>query len=154
FFDETGGQQLIIHAPLGGRINRAWGLALRKRFCRSFDFELQASANDDGLNLSLGPQHSLPLEDIFRFLRADRIERALEQAVLGSPIFTVRWRWNLSRSLALLRFQNGRRVPPPLQRMQADDLLAAIFPAQAACQDNRTDGNVAIPDHPIVFETL
>ena len=154
FFDETGGTQLILHAPFGGRINRAWGLALRKRFCRTFDFELQAAATDDGINLSLGPQHSFPLEDIFRFLRSEGIEDSLQQAVLPSPIFAARWRWNLTRSLALLRSVGGKRVPAPLQRMRADDLLAAIFPAQTQCQDNRVTETVPIPDHPLVFETL
>jgi ATP-dependent Lhr-like helicase len=108
FFDETGGLQLVLHSPLGGRINRAWGLALRKRFCRSFDFELQTAATDDGINLSLGPQHSFPLEEIFEFLRPGQIEETLVQALLASPIFTTRWRWTLTRSLALLRFVNGR----------------------------------------------
>ena len=154
FFDESGGMQLILHAPFGGRINRAWGLALRKRFCRSFDFELQASANDDGINLSLGPQHSFPLEDILQFLRSQGVESVLTQAVLASPIFTARWRWSLTRSLAMLRFSGGKRVPAPLQRMRADDLLCAVFPAQAQCQDNRAGNDVAIPDHPLVFETL
>jgi ATP-dependent helicase Lhr and Lhr-like helicase len=154
FFDESGGTQLVIHSVLGGRINRAWGLALRKRFCRSFDFELQASATDDGINLSLGPQHSFPLEDIFRFLGSRTVEEPLVQAVLASPLFATRWRWTLTRSLALLRFSSGRRVAAHLQRMRADDLLAAIFPAQAGCQDNRQGPDLSIPDHPLVFETL
>jgi ATP-dependent Lhr-like helicase len=154
FFDESGGMQLILHAPFGGRINRAWGLALRKRFCRSFDLELQASANDDGINISLAPQHSFPLEDIFQFLKSAGVENALTQAVLPSPIFATRWRWTLTRSLALLRFVGGSRVPAPLQRMRADDMLAAVFPAQTRCQDNGTGGDIPIPDHPLVFETL
>ena len=154
FFDESGGMQLIIHAPFGSRINRAWGLALRKRFCRTFDFELQASGTEDGINLSLGPQHSFPLEDIFQFLRSHQAEETLRQAVLASPIFTVRWRWTLARALVLLRFAGGKRVPPQIQRMRADDLLAAIFPAQAQCQDNRATPDVEIPVHPLVFETL
>jgi ATP-dependent Lhr-like helicase len=154
FFDETGGMQLVLHAPFGARINKAWGLALRKRFCRGFDFELQAAATDDGINLSLGPQHSFPIEDLFQFLRAHKIEDALVQAVLASPLFTVRWRWTLTRSLALLRFAGGRRVPAPIQRMRSDDLLAAIFPAQAQCQDNRMTADVPVPDHPLVFEAL
>ncbi|HYK90652.1 MAG TPA: DEAD/DEAH box helicase [Acidobacteriota bacterium] len=154
FFDESGGMQLIIHAPLGGRINRAWGLALRKRFCRSFDFELQASGTEDGINLSLGPQHSFPLEDIFQFLRSHKVEDALTQAVLASPIFTTRWRWTITRSLALLRFRGGKRVPAPIQRIRSDDMLAAVFPAQVQCQDNKTTLDVSIPDHPLVFETL
>jgi len=154
FFDESGGMQLIIHAPLGGRINRAWGLALRKKFCRSFDFELQAAATDEGINLSLGPQHSFPLADVFRFVSSRVAAKTLEQAVLPSPIFATRWRWTASRSLALLRFQSGRKVPPPLQRMRSDDLLAAVFPQQAACQDNAPPGDIALPDHPLVFETM
>ncbi len=154
FFDESGGMQVVIHAPFGGRINRAWGLALRKRFCRRFDFELQAAATDDGINLSLGPQHSFPLEDVFQFLHSRGVEDVLGQAVLASPIFSTRWRWTLTRSLALLRFSGGKRVPAPLQRMRSDDLLAAVFPAQASCQDNRQGPDVSIPDHPLVFETL
>ncbi|HZN03842.1 MAG TPA: DEAD/DEAH box helicase, partial [Candidatus Polarisedimenticolia bacterium] len=154
FFDETGGMQLVIHAPLGGRINRAWGLALRKRFCRTFDFELQAAATDDGINLSLGPQHSFPLQDVFHFVRARGVEEVLTQAVLPSPIFAARWRWTVTRSLEVPRWEGGRKVPPPLLRMRCDDLLAAVFPAQAACQDNAPGGDIPIPDHPLVFETL
>ena len=154
FFDESGGMQLVLHAPLGGRINRAWGLALRKRFCRTFDFELQAAATDDGVNLSLSPQHSFPLEDVFRFVRARGVEEVLTQAVLPSPIFTARWRWTATRSLAVPRHQGGRKVPPPILRMRCDDLLAAVFPAQVACQDNAPGGDIQIPDHPLVFETL
>ncbi len=154
FFDESGGMQLVIHAPLGGRVNRAWGLALRKRFCRAFDFELQAAGTDDGISLALGPQHSFPLADVSKFLRSEGVERVLTQAVLASPIFTTRWRWTASRALALLRHQGGRRVPAPLQRMRAEDLLAAVFPAQVACQDNAPAGDVDPPDHPLVFETL
>src|SRR5204863_4616602 len=147
FFDETGGTQLVIHAPLGSRINRAWGLALRKRFCRTFDFELQAAATDDGINLSLGPQHSFPLGEVFRFVRARGVEEVLTQAVLPSPIFTARWRWTVTRSLQVARWEGGRKVAPPLQRMRCDDLLAAVFPAQAACQDNAPGGDIPIPDH-------
>jgi ATP-dependent Lhr-like helicase len=154
FFDETGGMQLVIHAPLGSRINRAWGLALRKRFCRTFDFELQAAATDDGINLSLGPQHSFPLGEVFRFVKARGVEEVLAQAVLPSPIFTARWRWTVTRSLQVPRWEGGRKVPPPLLRMRSDDLLAAVFPAQAGCQDNAPGGDIAIPDHPLVFETL
>jgi ATP-dependent Lhr-like helicase len=154
FFDESGGMQLVLHAPFGSRINRAWGLALRKRFCRKFDFELQASATDDGINLSLGAQHSFPLEDVFQFLRSHQVEETLAQAVLASPVFTVRWRWTLARALALLRFAGGRRVPPQIQRMRADDLLAAVFPAQAGCQDNRAAPDIEIPEHPLVSEAL
>ncbi len=154
FFDESGGMQLVIHAPFGARINRAWGLALRKRFCRTFDFELQAAATDDGINLSLGPQHSFPLADVFRFLKSRNVEPVLTQAVLPSPIFATRWRWTVTRALTIPRHQGGRRVPAPLLRMRSDDLLAAIFPAQAACQDNAPPGDIDIPDHPLVFETL
>ena len=155
FFDEAGGMQLIIHSPVGSRINRAWGLALRKRLCRTFDFELQASVTDDGINISLGPQHSFPLEEVFRYLKSFTTESVLLQAVLGAPVFTTRWRWNATRSLALLRQTGGKRVPTAIQRMRADDLLAAVFPAQSACQDNRIGGaDVEPPDHPLVFETV
>jgi ATP-dependent Lhr-like helicase len=154
FFDESGGMQLVLHSPWGARINRAWGLALRKRFRRSFGFELQASATDDGIVLSLGPQHSFPIEEIGRFLRAAQLGETLVQAVLASPTFATRWRWTLTRSLALLRFARGRRVPAAIQRMRADDLLSAVFPAQTQCQDNRPPQDIAIPDHPLVFETL
>ena len=153
FFDEAGGMQLIIHAPFGGRINKAWGLALRKRFCRSFNFELQAAATDNGLNISLGEQHSFPLADVFRFLDVNTVEAVLEQAVLASPIFNNRWRWDASRSLALLRFRHGHKVPIYIQRMQADDLLAAVFPEAAACQENIV-GDIHIPDHPLVREVM
>jgi ATP-dependent helicase Lhr and Lhr-like helicase len=153
FFDEAGGMQLVLHAPFGGRINRAWGFALRKRFCLTFDFELQAAATDDGIVLSLGPQHSFPLESVFSFLRPATLEADLVQAVLASPLFTTRWRWNATRALALLRHTGGRRVPMPIQRMRAEDLLAAVFPEQVACQDNRM-GPVTPPDHPLVTETI
>src|SRR5262249_2842744 len=123
FFDEAGGMQLVLHAPFGGRINRALGLALRKRFCVSFDFELQAAATDDGIVLSLGEQHSFPLDSVFSMLRSDRYEADLVQAALVSPMFTNRWRWNATRALALLRFTGGRKVPMPIQRMRAEDLL-------------------------------
>ena len=146
--------QLVIHAPFGGRINRAWGMALRKRFCRSFDFELQAAATDDGIVLSLGPQHSFPLETVFSMLRADDVEELLMQAALQAPMFETRWRWNAMRSLALLRSRGGRRVPPALQRMRAQDLIAAVFPGQTACQDNHGGGPIEIPDHPLVRETV
>ena len=153
FFDESGGMQLVLHAPFGGRINRAWGLALRKRFCVSFNFELQAAATDDGIVISLGEQHSFPLQGVASMVRSDRTERDLIQAVLASPMFGNRWRWNATRFLALLRFQHGRRVPMPIQRMRAEDLLAAVFPAQLACQDN-APGPVEPVDHPLVNETL
>src|SRR6202040_2387721 len=153
FFDESGGMQLVIHAPFGGRINKAWGLALRKRFCRSFDFELQAAATDNGINISLGEQHSFPLDAVFEFLRPETVEDVLTQALLDAPMFTARWRWNASRALAIPRFSGGRKVPPPIQRMRADDLMAAVFPDQAACPENLA-GEVRIPDHPLVKETI
>ena len=154
FFDETGGMQLIIHAPLGVRINRALGLGLRKKFCLTFDFELQAAASNDAALLSLGPQHSFPLEDVPAFLRSHSVEDAVSQAVLRSPMFTARWRWNLNRSLAVLRRKGGRINPFNLQRMESDDLMAAVFPSLAACQDNAPAGPVEIPNHPLVRETL
>jgi ATP-dependent Lhr-like helicase len=153
FFDEGGGMQLVIHAPFGARINRAWGLALRKRFCRSFNFELQAAATDNGIVISLGEQHSFPLEIVFEFLRPETVEEVLTQAVLASPMFVARWRWNASRSLAIPRYMGGRKTPPPVQRMRADDLMAAVFPDQAACPENLA-GDVSIPDHPLVRETI
>ncbi len=148
FFDEAGGMQLCLHAPFGSRINRAWGLALRKRFCRTFDFELQAAATDDGILLSLGEQHSFPLADIFDFLHPDTVEAVLMQAVLQSPLFGTRFRWNATRALALSRFQNGKRVPPQIQRARTEDLLAAVFPAQAGCQDNHLAGTSSFPTIP------
>ena len=153
FFDEGGGMQLVIHAPFGGRINKAWGLALRKRFCRSFNFELQAAATDNGLNIALAEQHSFPLADVFQFLQADTVQPILEQASLASPIFGTRWRWDASRALALLRFQNGKKVPPQIQRIRSDDLLASVFPDVAACQEN-IEGDIQIPDHPLVHEVM
>src|SRR5262252_588258 len=153
FFDEAGGQQLVIHAPFGGRINRAWGMALRKRICQSFDFELQAAATDDGVLLSLGPQHSFPLESIFRMVHPSGVKQLLVDAALQAPMFATRWRWNATRSLALIRWQGGRKVAPYLQRMRAEDLLASVFPAQLGCQDNAV-GPIEIPDHPLVNETL
>jgi ATP-dependent Lhr-like helicase len=153
FFDEGGGMQLIIHAPFGGRITKAWGLALRKRFCRSFNFELQAAATDNGLCISLSEQHSFPLADVFHFLHANSVEPVLEQAALQSPIFTTRWRWDANRALSVLRFRGGKKVPPQIQRMRAEDLLAVIFPQAAACQDN-IEGEIEIPDHPLVKEVM
>jgi len=153
FFDEGGGMQLVIHAPFGARINRAWGLALRKRFCRSFNFELQAAATDNGICISLGEQHSFPLDIVFEFLRPATVEEVLTQALLPAPMFTARWRWNATRALAIPRFQGGRKMPPPIQRMRADDLMAAVFPDQAACPENLA-GDVRIPDHPLVKETI
>ncbi len=155
FFDEAGGMQLVIHSPLGSRINRAWGLALRKRFCVGFNVELQASATDEGINISLTPQHSFPVEDVFRYVKPATARETLLQAVMQGPIFPLRWRWTASRALALLRHAGGKRVPAAIQRMRSDDLLAAVFPEAAACQDNALAG-VAIepPDHPLVFETV
>ena len=153
FFDEAGGMQLVIHAPFGGRINKAWGLALRKRFCRSFNFELQAAATDNGLNIALAEQHSFPLADVFHFLTAETVQPILEQAALASPIFGTRWRWDANRALALLRFQGGKKVPPQIQRMRSDDLLASVFPDVAACQENIA-GDIQIPDHPLVNEVM
>ncbi|MDQ3889194.1 MAG: DEAD/DEAH box helicase [Actinomycetota bacterium] len=154
FFDESGGMQLIVHAPLGARINRALGLGLRKKFCVTFDFELQAAASDDAVLLSLGPQHSFPLEDVPSLLRSHTVQDAVSQAVLRSPMFTARWRWNLNRSLAVLRRKGGRLNPFNIQRMEAADLMAAVFPSLAACQDNAPAGPIEIPDHPLVRETL
>jgi ATP-dependent Lhr-like helicase len=153
FFDEGGGMQLVIHAPFGARINKAWGLALRKRFCRSFNFELQAAATDNGLNISLAEQHSFPLADVFNFLHTNSVRHVLEQAVLTSPLFTARWRWDAGRALALLRFRNGKKVPPHLQRIHADDLLASVFPEASACQENIV-GEIQIPDHPLIREVM
>ena len=154
FFDETGGMQLVIHSPLGSRINRAWGMALRKSICRSFDFELQASATDDGINFSLGPSLSFPVADVFSYVDSKSVEEVLTQAVLQAPVFGTRWRWDATRALAILRHTGGRKVPSPLQRMRSDDLLAAVFPAQVACQDNAAGGDIELPDHPLVFETM
>jgi ATP-dependent Lhr-like helicase len=153
FFDEGGGMQLIIHAPFGGRINKAWGLALRKRFCRSFNFELQAAATDNGLNIALAEQHSFPLTDVFQFLQPETVQPILEQAALASPIFGTRWRWDANRSLALLRFMGGKKVPPQIQRMRSDDLMASVFPDVAACQENIV-GDIQIPDHPLLREVM
>ncbi|HUC14941.1 MAG TPA: hypothetical protein VMS00_10860, partial [Acidimicrobiales bacterium] len=154
FFDEGGGMQLVVHSPFGGRVNRGFGLALRKRFCVSFDFELQAAANDDSVILSLGPQHSFPLSSAARMLHPNTVRATLEQAVLASPMFTSRWRWDLSRALAILRFRGGKKNPLPIQRMEADDLMAAVFPALAACQENTPPGPIQLPDHVIVKQVI
>ncbi|HEX9754884.1 MAG TPA: DEAD/DEAH box helicase, partial [Gemmatimonadales bacterium] len=153
FFDESGGMQLVLHAPFGSRVNRAWGLALRKRFCRQFNFELQAAATEDAVLLSLGPQHSFPLETVFRFLHPDSAREILVQALLDAPMFATRWRWNANISLAVPRFRGGRKVPPQIQRMEADDLLAAAFPDAAACLEN-IPGDREIPDHPLVQQVI
>ena len=156
FFDDTGGTQLVIHAPFGARITKAWGLALRKRFCRNFDFELQAAADDNGVVLSIGPTHGFPLERMVKLLDGDdpaTAREALEQAVLAAAPFQVRWRWNVTRALLVRRQQGGKRTPPALQRFRSDDLLTAVFPAQTACQENRPE-RIEIPDHPLVRQTV
>src|SRR5688572_20562137 len=153
FFDEAGGMQLVLHAPFGSRVNRAWALALRKRFCRQFNFELQAAATEDAVLLSLGPQHSFPLADVFRYLHPSTVRDILVQALLDAPVFQTRWRWNATISLAVPRNRGGRKVPPQLQRMQADDLMAAVFPDAAACLEN-IPGDRQIPDHPLVSQTV
>ncbi|HEY0871995.1 MAG TPA: DEAD/DEAH box helicase, partial [Vicinamibacterales bacterium] len=153
FFDQSGGMQLILHAPFGSRINKAWGLALRKRFCRQFNFELQAAATEEALMLSLGPQHSFPLTDVFRYLHPDTTKDVLVQAFLDAPVFKTRWRWNTTISLAVPRARGSRKVPPQIQRMLADDLMAAVFPDAAACLEN-IPGDRQIPDHPLVSQAV
>ena len=153
FFDDAGGTQLVVHSPFGGRLNRAWGLALRKRFCRSFDFELQAVATDDGILLSLGQPHSFPLDTVFQFLNSKTVRDVLVQALLAAPMFGVRWRWNVTRALAVLRRNGGKKVPPFLVRMRSDDLLGLVFPQQQACLENVV-GDIEIPDNPLVRETV
>lgn len=153
FFDESGGMQLVIHSPFGIRINRAWGLALRKRFCRSFNFELQAAATDDAIVLSLGTQHSFPLEEVFRYLHSNSVREVLVQALLDAPMFPIRWRWNATRALALPRQRGGRKIAAPLQRMESENLLAAVFPDQLACLENIV-GDREVPDHPLVRQTI
>ncbi len=153
FFDESGGMQLVIHAPFGSAINRAWGYALRKRFCRSFDFELQATADDDGVILSLGPQHSFPLESLFGMLTSENVQSLLEQAILVQPPFQLRWRWNVTRSLFVMRQKFGKKVPPALQRFRSDDLLTSVFPQLTGCLENHT-GDIELPDHPLVKQTM
>jgi ATP-dependent Lhr-like helicase len=153
FFDEGGGMQLILHAPFGGRLNKAWGLALRKRFCRGFNFELQAAATDNGINISLAEQHSFPLSDVFHFLTEHTAKELLEQAAIASPIFKTRWRWAANRSLQLLRMSKGKRIAPQIQRIRSDDLLASVFPQAAACFETIV-GDIQIPDHPLVNEVM
>jgi ATP-dependent helicase Lhr and Lhr-like helicase len=153
FFDESGGMQLVLHAPFGSRVTKAWGLALRKRFCRQFNFELQAAATEDGLMLSLGPQHSFPLADVFRYLHPETTRDVLVQAFLDAPVFETRWRWNTTISLAVPRARGGRKLAPQLQRMLAADLLASVFPDAAACLEN-IPGDREIPDHPLVAQTV
>ena len=154
FFDPSGGMQLVGHVPYGARLNRALCLALRKRFCVTFDFELQAAASDDAILLSLGPQHSFPLERVPKFLASKTVETVVRQAVLNAPLFPARWRWNLNTSLTVLRMRGGKKNPPAIQRMEADDLMAAVFPTLAACQENVPAGPLDIPDHPLVRQTL
>ena len=153
FFDESGGMQFIVHAPFGGRINRAWGLALRKRFCRKFNFELQAAATENCIILSLGPTHSFPLLEVASYLHPNRVRDVLVQALLDAPLFQVRWRWTATNALAIPRFQGGRKNPPQLQRLQAEDLIALVFPDQLACLEN-IRGEREVPDHPLVEQTL
>ncbi len=153
FFDEAGAQQLIVHSPFGSRVNRAWGLALRKRFCRQFNFELQAAATEEGILLSLGPQHSFPLEDVFKYLHPDSVEDILVQALLDAPMFQTRWRWTATLALALLRWSGGRKVPPQIQRMRSEDLLVSVFPDAAACLETIV-GDREVPDHPLVRQTI
>ncbi|MHB8425760.1 MAG: DEAD/DEAH box helicase [Gammaproteobacteria bacterium] len=153
FFDAVGDQHLVIHAPFGSRINRAWGLALRKRFCRKFNFELQAAALEDTIVLSLGATHSFPLEEAVRYLNSAGAREVLEQAVLAAPMFGTRWRWVVTTALAVQRSRNGKRTPPPFQRADAEDLVAVIFPDQLACAENLA-GAREIPDHPLVQQTL
>jgi ATP-dependent Lhr-like helicase len=148
FFDETGGMQLVVHAPFGAAVTRAWGFAMRKRFCRSFDFELQATADDDGFMLSLGPQHSFPIESLFPRVTSENVRGLCEQAVLRIPMFQVRWRWNVTRALLVLRRKNGQKIPPPLQRFRAEDLLSAVFPRLTGCQEHSA-GEIELPDHPL-----
>ena len=153
FFDQSGGMQLVIHAPFGSRLNRAWGLALRKRFCRQFNFELQAAATEDAIVLSLSTSHSFPLDEVARYLRSATALDVLVQALLDAPLFAVRWRWNATTALALPRFVGGRKVAPQLQRMKSEDLLASVFPDQVACAENLS-GPREVPDHPLVAQTM
>ncbi|HEY6045235.1 MAG TPA: hypothetical protein VIU65_01450, partial [Pyrinomonadaceae bacterium] len=153
FFDENGSTHVVIHAPFGSRLNRAWGLALRKRFCRTFNFELQAAATEDSIVLSLGPTHSFPLETIFSYLNSKSVCDVLTQALLDAPMFTIRWRWNATRALAIPRWRSGSKVAPQLQRMAAEDLLALVFPDQVACAENLT-GPIEVPTHPLVTQTI
>jgi ATP-dependent Lhr-like helicase len=153
FFDEVGGMQLVIHSPFGSRLNRAWGLALRKRFCRKFNFELQAAATEDNIVLSLTRAHSFDLADVPRYLHSASIRPLLIEALLDAPMFITRWRWVAGVSLALPRFRGGKKVPPQLARMAAEDLIAAIFPDQVACAENLV-GEREIPNHPLIRQTI
>ena len=153
FFDDSGSMQLVLHSPFGSRLNRAWGLALRKRFCRQFNFELQAAATEDAIVLSLGPTHSFPLDDVFHYLNSKTVRELLCQALLDAPMWNIRWRWNVTRALAVLRWRGGKKIPAQLQRMNAEDLLTAVFPDQVACAENLT-GQREIPEHPLVSQTV
>ncbi|HEY6121913.1 MAG TPA: DEAD/DEAH box helicase, partial [Pyrinomonadaceae bacterium] len=153
FFDDSGSMQLVLHSPFGSRLNRAWGLALRKRFCRKFNFELQAAATEDAIVLSLGPTHSFPLEDVFHYLNSKTVRELLCQALLDAPMWNIRWRWNVTRSLAVLRRRGGKKIPAQLQRMDAEDLLTSVFPDQVACAENLV-GQREIPEHPLVSQTV
>ncbi|HHX82306.1 MAG TPA: ATP-dependent DNA helicase, partial [Pseudomonadaceae bacterium] len=153
FFDEVGDMHLVIHSPFGSRVNKAWGLALRKRFCKSFNFELQAAANEDSIVISLGAVHSFELDEVFRYLSSHSVREVLVQALLDAPMFEVRWRWNASRALAVQRNRNGKRVPPQFQRMAAEDFVAQVFPDQIACQEN-ISGPREVPEHPLVRQTV
>ncbi len=153
FFDETGDMHFVVHSPYGSRINRAWGLALRKRFCRRFNFELQAAASEDNIVLSLGPTHSFPLEEPAGYLKADSVEQVLKQALLAAPMFPTRWRWVANTALAVPRNRGGKKVPAPFQRNDAEDLVSVVFPDQLACFENIA-GDREIPDHPLVNQTL
>ncbi|MDA0301877.1 MAG: helicase-related protein, partial [Chloroflexi bacterium] len=153
FFDDSGGMQLVVHAPFGMRVNHAWGLALRKRFCVAFDFELQAAANDDAILLSTGMAHAWPLDEAFDWVTPANAEESVRQSVFYVPLFPTRWRWNITRALVLSRQRGGKRVPPFIQRMRADDLMAAVFPEQIGCQEN-LDGPLTLPDHPLMRQTM
>ena len=153
FFDEAGDMHLVIHSPFGSRLNKAWGLALRKRFCRKFNFELQAAANDNAIILSLGSTHSFPLEEVFGYLSPETVREILVQALLDAPMFGIRWRWNASRALAVVRRRADRKVPAQLQRMQSEDLVAQVFPDQLACLEN-IPGDREVPNHPLVKQTI
>ena len=154
FFDESGSQQMVIHSPFGSRLNRAWGLALRKRFCRKFNFELQAAATEDAIVISLGATHSFAIDEVFRYLRSSSVRELLTQALLAAPMWEIRWRWNTTRALAVARRRGGKKIPAQLQRMDADDLLSAVFPDQVACAENLNGGDIEIPDHPLVNQTV
>jgi ATP-dependent Lhr-like helicase len=154
FFDDSGSMQLVLHSPFGSRLNRAFGLALRKRFCRKFNFELQAAATEDAVVLSLGPSHSFPLDEVFHYLNSKTVRQLLCQALLDAPMWNIRWRWNVTRALAVLRRRGGKKIPAQLQRMDAEDLLTAIFPDQLACQENLGTGEREIPAHPLVEQTV